>query len=61
MDIQKYLERTKLNDVEFAALVNVTPVTVGRWRRKTKLPGRDTIYRIEQITKGEISFKDWIK
>ena len=60
MKLANYMIKNKLNDVAFAAQLQMTRTTVSRFRRNKTKPSRQAIIQIEKVTNGAVKFKDWL-
>lgn len=58
--LKKFLTAEKLNQDEFAVIVNTTPATMSRVIRGKQPPSLELAVAIEDATKGKVRCKDWI-
>jgi len=60
MKLKNWLYKNKVTKVEFAEKVEVCRDTIYRWLNGT-VPSRYAAKRIERVTKGEVTLKEWSK
>jgi len=59
MTLTDYLETTGTTETAFAAALGVSQVTVHRYVKGKRFPDKDTILRVEVLTKGAVRPADW--
>jgi DNA-binding transcriptional regulator YdaS (Cro superfamily) len=60
MQLTAYLEKTKTDRKDFAALLGVDPITVYRWENGTRFP-RGHLNAISKATNGKVTALDFVK
>ena len=60
MHLSDYLNLANLDDAVFASMVGgVSKHAVKKWRYRERVPEADRIIRIEEITGGKVTLRDW--
>ncbi len=60
MRLSDYLTEAKLDDAAFAAVVGgVSKYAVKKWRYRERVPETNRIIRIEEVTGGKVTLRDW--
>lgn len=59
--LASYMDRNKINDADFAALIEKDRTLVSRLRRGLVKPTLDVAAAIEAKTKGEIPMQAWVE
>lgn len=59
MELKTYMARRKLRDEHLAETIDVSRVSVSRYRRGLNLPSLAVMARIQVATDGEVTFYDW--
>ena len=61
MRLLEYLQEAQIGDETFAALVGgVSRHAVKKWKYGERKPEADRIIRIEDITEGKVTLRDWL-
>ena len=60
MTLKEYLELSKSRQRDFVELTGFAPGTVSRWLSGDRVPSRSAIVRIQDVTKGAVTFADWM-
>lgn len=55
MDLREYLFRHNVTTTDFAKKLGVTRVYVHKWMDGSRVPSKDTLNRISELTKGVIT------
>jgi DNA-binding transcriptional regulator YdaS (Cro superfamily) len=58
--LQTFMDREKIGDADFAALIGKDRTLVNRLRRGLVRPTLDVASQIETVTKGEIPMQSWV-
>jgi len=61
MTLQEYLDLSKRRQTDFVEMTGFAPGTVSRWLSGTRVPSRAAIMRIQDVTKGAVTFSDWMQ
>jgi transcriptional regulator with XRE-family HTH domain len=61
MTLKEYLELSKSRQRDFVELTGFAPGTVSRWLSGDRVPSRSAIVRIQDVTKGAVTFADWMQ
>jgi transcriptional regulator with XRE-family HTH domain len=61
MTLKEYLDLSKSRQSDFVALTGFAPGTVSRWLSGDRVPSRSAIVRIQDVTKGAVTFADWMQ
>lgn len=61
MTLKEYLDLSKSRQRDFVELTGFAPGTVSRWLSGDRVPSRSAIVRIQDVTKGAVTFSDWMK
>ena len=61
MTLKEYLDLSKSRQRDFVELTGFAPGTVSRWLSGDRVPSRSAIVRIQDITKGAVTFADWMQ
>lgn len=59
MKLADWMARKRINDTKVAALVNCDRATINRVRRGKHRPSWRLIDAIREISKGQVSARDW--
>lgn len=59
MNLEDYMTREGLTDAAFAEKISVDAVTVGRYRRRERMPRREIMKRINAETSGAVTADDF--
>jgi transcriptional regulator with XRE-family HTH domain len=59
MNLAEYMKHAKLTDAKLAEMVNRDRSNVTRWRLKKTRPDIDALARLEDVTGGAVSAKDF--
>lgn len=60
MTLEQYFAKNdKLSHEEFGKLIGASQPTVSRYVNGTRTPSREMIKKIQDATKGKVSFADW--
>ena len=60
MRLIDYLEEHDLSDEAFALLIGgITKHAVKKWRYRERVPDPVRLIRIEDVTKGAVTLRDW--
>jgi plasmid maintenance system antidote protein VapI len=59
MNLKEWLDENGIKRSAFAKLVDVGPPTISRIIGGDRVPSRELIIRIHDVTKGEVTWKDW--
>jgi DNA-binding transcriptional regulator YdaS (Cro superfamily) len=59
MTLQEYLASQQIKPVAFATSLGVPPSTVSRWLRGIRRPGAGYLIKIERLTGGAVTLKDF--
>jgi transcriptional regulator with XRE-family HTH domain len=60
MRLADYLSREGISDTEFAAMIGVSRMSVGRYRSGERRPEWDVLARIVEATRGEVTANDFL-
>ena len=60
MTLQEFMEREKLDDAAFGALVGKDRSVVSRWRRGLTRPDWPMLPVIEKATRGDVTAQDFV-
>ena len=60
MTLKEYLDLSKSRQRDFVELTGFAPGTVSRWLSGDRVPSRSAIVRIQDVTKGAVTFSDWM-
>lgn len=60
MTLREYLDLSKSRQRDFVELTGFAPGTVSRWLSGDRVPSRSAIVRIQELTKGAVTFSDWM-
>lgn len=60
MKLQDWLDREGITDMEFARRIGVSKGTISRIRRGLNTPSLDTLAKICDFTKNEVSINDFL-
>jgi transcriptional regulator with XRE-family HTH domain len=60
MTLKEYLDLSKSRQRDFVELTGFAPGTVSRWISGDRVPSRSAIVRIQELTKGAVTFSDWM-
>lgn len=60
MKLKEWREREKLKQVHVAAKIGCAPATISRLEAEKLRPDWDTIVRIAEVTKGEVTANDFM-
>lgn len=61
MDLDSYLSQEDLSNADFAALIEVDPSSVWRFRNGARIPRRDTMMKIVDATGGAVTANDFFR
>ena len=61
MTLKEYLDLSKSRQRDFVELTGFAPGTVSRWISGDRVPSRSAIVRIQDVTKGAVTFSDWMQ
>jgi DNA-binding transcriptional regulator YdaS (Cro superfamily) len=61
MTLAEYLSWKQLKDGPFAALLGVDRSAVARWRTGARVPSKDHMRRIREITGGAVTADDFFE
>lgn len=59
--LEKWIIENGMTKAQFAKLVNLTAMSIGRYCSSQRLPNLDALKKIHEATDGEITFKDFEK
>lgn len=60
MRLSDYLSELNIDDASFAATVGgVSKHAVKKWRYRERIPEAERIMRIEEVTGGRVTLRDW--
>ena len=59
--LDTYLERAKITDDDFGALIERDRTMVSKLRRGKLLPTLEVAGRIERVTNGEVPMQSWVR
>jgi len=57
--LKTYLDRTGVSRVQFAAQIGVTPEAVRKYLGGDRIPTREVMERIAEVTNGEVTANDF--
>lgn len=60
MKLKTYLKSNNLKAAEIARLLGVHPSNVGRWLREERMPGKEHMRQIFDLTEGAVTPNDWV-
>lgn len=61
MNLDKYLEESKISIVEFGRTVRIHPSQLSRYLNGVHSPNLEQAERIRRASNGKVTFKDWLK
>jgi len=61
MQLQKYLKDNKIKSSKFASKLNVSRNTIWNWMSGSWYPSPRNMYKIEQVTDGQVTFIDMMR
>ena len=61
MTLREYLDLSKSQQKELAAVTGFCRATVSRWLSGERMPSRRAIEKIHHATKGAVTWTDWVQ
>lgn len=58
MNLQKYIDVKKIKQIEFAALIGVSPAFINQICKGARRPSADVALQIEKATNGKVTVLD---
>lgn len=60
MELNIWLKMNKIKNKDFAKEIGVSPVSLCRWVKNKRSPHIKFLHKIEKITNGEVSARDFV-
>lgn len=60
MKLSAWMRQRGVDDLDVAILLKRTRSSVSRWRRGVRKPPFKIMLAISRLTKGKVSYEDWI-
>jgi transcriptional regulator with XRE-family HTH domain len=61
MKLRDWRKMKRLTLEQVGARLGTTGVSVGRYEREERMPDRDTLRKISEVTKGDVTANDFIE
>lgn len=61
MDLDSYLSREGISNAAFAEQIGVDPSSVWRFRQGARIPRRETMQKIVDLTGGDVTPNDFFR
>ncbi len=61
MTLDEYMNKNGMKDAEMAEKLDVTVVSVGRYRNRKRRPTWEVMQRIIDVTQGAVTFQDFME
>ncbi len=61
MDLDSYLSREGISNATFAEQIGVDPSSVWRFRQGARIPRRETMQKIVDLTGGDVTPNDFFR
>lgn len=60
MELDEYLRKQKMRNLEFSKILEVHPTLTSRWRTGAVMPCAEYIEKIRKFTRGKVKLEDFI-
>jgi transcriptional regulator with XRE-family HTH domain len=61
MTLEDWLKQAKIRQEDFGRLVGLRQPAISLILKGTRKPDLKLVAKIERITKGQVTFRDWVK